>query len=168
MTILGLWWFGAVPLAPFQSPLRRITGLRSVSEVTTCCMLVNQRTSKAESDPDYSISHLHEETTGTESLWGHKTKTKSSTSRNEMSHAIAQLELNVDREKKQEQSRQYQQMISGFVAGVFAKLRNATISFVRYFSLFHRAFWFIKYNPHQLMHFFIRLCISLLSYIKIT
>ena len=36
------------------------------------------------------------------------------------------------------------------------------------FSLFHRAFWFIKFYSHQLMHFFIQLCISLLSYIKIT
>ena len=36
------------------------------------------------------------------------------------------------------------------------------------FSLFHRAFWFIKFYSHQLMHFFIQLGISLLSYIKIT
>ena len=35
-------------------------------------------------------------------------------------------------------------------------------------SLFHRAFWFIKFYSHQLMHFFIQLRISLLSYIKIT
>ena len=35
-------------------------------------------------------------------------------------------------------------------------------------SLFHRAFWFIKFYSHQLMHFFIQLYISLLSYIKIT
>ena len=38
----------------------------------------------------------------------------------------------------------------------------------KYISLFHRAFWFIKFYSHQLMHFFIQLCISLLSYIKIT
>jgi len=37
-----------------------------------------------------------------------------------------------------------------------------------FFSLFHRAFRFIKVYSHQLMHFFIQLCISLLSYIKIT
>ena len=37
-----------------------------------------------------------------------------------------------------------------------------------FFSLFHRAFWFVKFYSHQLMHFFILLCISLLSYIKIT
>jgi hypothetical protein len=35
-------------------------------------------------------------------------------------------------------------------------------------SLFHRAFWFIKFYSHQLMHFLIQLCTSLLSYIKIT
>ena len=35
-------------------------------------------------------------------------------------------------------------------------------------SLFHRAFWFIKFYSHQLMHFFIQLCISLLCHIKIT
>ena len=35
-------------------------------------------------------------------------------------------------------------------------------------SLFHRAFWFIKFYSHQFMHFFMQLCISLLSYIKIT
>ena len=37
-----------------------------------------------------------------------------------------------------------------------------------FISLFHRAFWFMKFYSHQLMHFFIQLCISLLSYIKIT
>ena len=35
-------------------------------------------------------------------------------------------------------------------------------------SLFHRAFSFIKFYSHQLMHFLIQPCISLLSYIKIT
>ena len=35
-------------------------------------------------------------------------------------------------------------------------------------SLFHHAFWIIKFYSHQLMHFFIQLCISFLSYIKIT
>jgi len=35
-------------------------------------------------------------------------------------------------------------------------------------SLFHRAFRFIKFYSHQLMQFFIQLCISLLGYIKIT
>ena len=37
-----------------------------------------------------------------------------------------------------------------------------------FFSLFHHTFWFIKFYSHQLMHFFIQPCISLLSYIKIT
>jgi hypothetical protein len=35
-------------------------------------------------------------------------------------------------------------------------------------SLFHRAFWSIKFYSHQLMHFLKQICISLLSYIKIT
>ena len=39
---------------------------------------------------------------------------------------------------------------------------------IKDFSLFHRAFWFIKFYSHQLMHFLIQPCISLLSYIKIT
>jgi hypothetical protein len=38
----------------------------------------------------------------------------------------------------------------------------------KFISLFHRSFWFIKFYSHQLMHFLIQLCISLLSYIKIT
>jgi hypothetical protein len=33
---------------------------------------------------------------------------------------------------------------------------------------FHCAFWFIKFYSHQLMHFLIQLCTSLLSDIKIT
>ena len=48
-------------------------------------------------------------------------------------------------------------------------LRITSVFFFQFFfSLFHRAFWFIKFYSHQLMHLFIQLCISLLSYIKIT
>ena len=55
---------------------------------------------------------------------------------------------------------------SQIISGQGAKLYRRTIS--SYISLFHRAFWFIKFYSHKLVHFFIHLCISLLSYIKIT
>jgi hypothetical protein len=44
----------------------------------------------------------------------------------------------------------------------------ALINMNEWISLFHCAFWFIKFYSHQLMHFLIQLCISLLSCIKNT